>query len=165
MNWVWDSLYWDLLYITIIILLCACIEVDGMKNVHIFLKHLHFILLSSPLITQAHKIPFPFPRLRFHSCSIHMMFSHCLFLHFMIFFFCFKRQLRVFNFTDELDLVIAREVMQCNPFQYANGEKKWLQVVDNLKRDDDRLSTITPRIIKKRIRFLVDKFLAVTHGK
>lgn len=55
--------------------------------------------------------------------------------------------------------------MKQNPFEYINGDKKWLQAVDNLKQSDQRLAGITPRLVKKRIRLLIDKFLAYSNGR
>ncbi|KAH9507771.1 hypothetical protein Btru_053678 [Bulinus truncatus] len=75
------------------------------------------------------------------------------------------RSVRSFSFTDDIDFLMAKVVMEHNPFSTWNSEKEWLALVDDLQSRDPRMKTVTIRVVKKRIRFLIDRYMANSNGK
>lgn len=73
--------------------------------------------------------------------------------------------MRSFSFTDDIDFLMAKVVMEHNPFSTWNSEKEWLALVDDLQSRDTRMKTVTIRVVKKRIRFLIDRYMANSNGK
>ncbi|XP_013083070.2 uncharacterized protein LOC106068296 isoform X1 [Biomphalaria glabrata] len=76
-----------------------------------------------------------------------------------------SRSVRSFSFTDDIDFLMAKVVMEHNPFSTWNSEKEWLALVDDLQSRDSRMKTVTIRVVKKRIRFLIDRYMANSNGK
>ncbi|CAG5132748.1 unnamed protein product [Candidula unifasciata] len=75
------------------------------------------------------------------------------------------RNVRSFSFTDDVDFLMAKVVMEHNPFSTWNSEKEWLALVEDLQGRDPRMKTVTIRVVKKRIRFLIDRYMANSNGK
>ncbi|GFN89841.1 transcription factor far1 [Plakobranchus ocellatus] len=75
------------------------------------------------------------------------------------------RKVRSFSFTDDVDYLMAKVVMEHNPFSHWNSEKEWIALVEDLQSRDERMKTVTIRIVKKRIRFLIDRYMANSNGK
>ncbi|BFZ12607.1 hypothetical protein BsWGS_15646 [Bradybaena similaris] len=75
------------------------------------------------------------------------------------------RNVRSFSFTDDVDFLIAKVVLEHNPFASWNSEKEWLFLVDDLRSRDVRMKTVTIRVVKKRIRFLIDRYMANSNGR
>ncbi|CAG5136163.1 unnamed protein product [Candidula unifasciata] len=75
------------------------------------------------------------------------------------------RNVRSFSFTDDIDFLIAKVVLEHNPFASWNSFKEWLFLVEDLRSRDVRLRTVTIRVVKKRIRFLIDRYMANSNGR
>ncbi|RUS81087.1 hypothetical protein EGW08_011127 [Elysia chlorotica] len=75
------------------------------------------------------------------------------------------RSVRSFSFSDDIDLLMAKVVMEHNPFANWTSEKEWMALVADLQCRDSRLKTVTVRVVKKRIRFLIDRYMSNSNGK
>uniref|UniRef100_A0A0B7BK03 ZSWIM3 N-terminal domain-containing protein n=1 Tax=Arion vulgaris TaxID=1028688 RepID=A0A0B7BK03_9EUPU len=75
------------------------------------------------------------------------------------------RNVRSFSFTDDVDFLMAKAVLEHKPFSTWNSEKEWVALVEDLQSQDPRMKTVTIRVVKKRIRFLIDRYMANSNGK
>ncbi|XP_012936838.1 uncharacterized protein LOC101863807 [Aplysia californica] len=75
------------------------------------------------------------------------------------------RSVRSFSFTDDVDFLIAKVVLEHNPFISWNADKQWTSIVTDLQGRDSHLKTVNIRMVKKRIRFLMDRYMANSNGK
>ncbi|KAK3757992.1 hypothetical protein RRG08_058303 [Elysia crispata] len=75
------------------------------------------------------------------------------------------RKVRSFSFSDDIDHLMAKVVMEHNPFSHWNSEKEWMALCADLQSRDARMKTVTVRVVKKRIRFLIDRYMANSNGK
>ncbi|GFR71877.1 transcription factor FAR1 [Elysia marginata] len=75
------------------------------------------------------------------------------------------RSIRSFSFSDDIDLLMAKVVMEHNPFLNWSSEKEWMALVADLQSRDPRMKTVTVRVVKKRITFLIDRYVSNSNGE
>jgi len=72
---------------------------------------------------------------------------------------------RSFSFTDEVDFMIAKVSLEHNPFTAPDQDRQWNVIVRDLQQRDVNLKTVNMRMVKKRVRFLIDRYMSNINGK
>ena len=80
-------------------------------------------------------------------------------------FSLFITSVRSFTFTDDVDFLIAKVTLEHNPYNSTDQDQHWSDVVSDLQIRDPNLKTVNTRMVKKRVRFLIDRYMANINGK
>ncbi|XP_005103790.1 uncharacterized protein LOC101859347 [Aplysia californica] len=75
------------------------------------------------------------------------------------------RKIRPVSYNDELDLIITQVVDQNKVFEFKKGDLRWRATLFQVQDADPRLQHMTQRMLKKRVQFLMERYLVNSGGR